>query len=279
MRYQVGQLTVGQIIDQSIKLAKDHFKLLFGIVACFYLPVIFLQSLLSAVLVPAVPADATPEQVMSLLSESFVVTYAIVGVFTIILLVISGPLTYAAITFAVGSEYMGRSTTVKESIGQAFSKFWAILKTGILSGIFIMVGLLLFVIPGIYLTFKYYLAQQVVMLEDVSGFSAMKRSGDLMRGNMGIAFVLGVVLWIASFVLGFITAILPIPYLDVIIVPLGQSLLFLVWCIAAVVLYFHCRAKNENYDLTLLADQVGSEEFVHHEQHQQPGPPPLPTDR
>ncbi len=273
MRYAIGQLSVGQILDQSLSLFKNRFPLFMGIGGIVYAPVLLVQSILTLVLVNQ-PADgATPEEVMSAAMETMWVAMGITMVFVGILLIVAGPLLYAAVTYAVSKEYLGQRATIKESIGNAFSKLWPVIYTGFISGIFIMFGFLLFIIPGIYLTFKYYLAQQVVVLEDKRGFAAMERSGQLMKGSYGIAFVLGFLVWIISFMMGVVGGVVPIPYVTEIITVIVQTALVTIWTIAAVVLYFHCRARNENYDLQLLAEQVAAEDDMPHSQV----PPPLPA--
>lgn len=192
--------------------------------------------------------------------------------FMAVYFLLSGPLLSAAITYAVSREYVEQETSVKESLRMAISKLWPVLYTGFLSGILIIFGLILCAVPGIYLMFKYYLVQQVVVLEDKRGFEALKRSGELMKGSFGIAFVLGFLAWVVTMMTGVLGAFVPIPVVSELVNVAVQTAVVTLWLIAAVVLYFHCRSRTENYDLQLLAESVSAEDA-----QSSPVPPPLPN--
>jgi hypothetical protein len=272
MLYPIGQLSVGQILDNSFRLLTDKWRLLFGIGALLYAPILVLQSIAILMLTDQPQAGASQEEVMAAALESGGVVMIISLAVTVIYLFICGPLLSASITYAVSKEYLGQRATVRESIRIAFSKLLPVMWTGLLAGILIMLGFICLIIPGILLAFRYYLAQQVVVLEHESGSRALKRSGELMKGSYGIAFVLGFVIWTASALMGGIAAAIPILIVSQLITIILQTAATVLWSIAAVVLYFHCRSKVENYDLQLLAESVGEEDPADN-----PVPPPLPA--
>jgi len=271
MRYSIGELTVGQILDHTFSLLKNHPVLLLGIAAIFYGPVLLIQGILTQLNTPDT-SGANPQEAMSAMVESSPILMIIGIVFMVIYFILVGPLTTAGITHAVSKVYLDRSTTIRESIGVAFSKLLGLLGTSILAGIFIMVGFILFIIPGIYLALKYFLAQQVVVLEDTAGYKAMKRSGELMKGSMGIAFVLMFMIMIISFGVGFISALIPLVPAQLILSMIGQVFAVGLAAIATTVFYFHARAKVENYDLQILADSIGEDDSPSNQ-----APPPLPV--
>ncbi len=272
MRYAMGQLSIGQILDQSFSLFKNHTKLFLGIAAILYTPVLFIYGLVNMLATPKLSPGATAEETAAAAVESLPYTFGASLVFLVVVFTIIGPLFSAAITYAVGSEYLDKPTTVKEAISAAWSRFGSVLYTGILSGLFILLGFILFIIPGIYLMFKYYLAMPVVVLEDVKGRAALKRSGFLMKGNMGIAFVLGILLMVLSLAATFVSSLIPIPFVTLVIDTIVQTCVVTITYVAGVVLYFHARSKHENYDLQMLAESVGADEPFDSQ-----GPPPLPS--
>lgn len=272
MRYAVGQLTVGQILDQSLSLFKNRPWLFLGISGIVYAPLLLLQAILMLVFVDQPVPGASPEDVVAGSMESATMLMFIGIGFMVIYFLLSGPLLSAAVTYAVSKEYVDQEITVKESLRMAFSKLWPVLYTGFLSGILIILGFVLCFVPGIYLMFKYYLVQQVVVLEDKRGVEALKRSGELMKGSFGIAFVLGFLAWIVTMMTGAIGAFIPVPGLSELVNVAIQTAVVTLWLIAAVVLYFHCRARTESYDLQLLAESVGAEDTQN-----SPVPPPLPN--
>lgn len=217
-------------------------------------------------------AGVAPEEAMAAAFEASGIIFVISIVFMVIYLLVCGPLLGASITYAVSKEYLGQTTTIGESIRVALSKLGSVIWSGFLAGVLIMIGFICLIIPGVILAFRYYLVQQVVVLEDESGSNALKRSGELMKGSYGIAFVLGFVIWIASVLVGAIGSIIPIPYVSNLITILLQTAAAVFWAIAAVVLYFHCRSKVEQYDLQLLAESVGADD-----PEGNVGPPPIPS--
>jgi hypothetical protein len=80
----------------------------------------------------------------------------------------------------------------------------ALIMTGILGGVIAILALIPFVIPGIILFINYYLYAPVVMMEQLKGWAALKRSTALVKRArftvMAIIFV--------QFVIPFITALI-----------------------------------------------------------------------
>src|SRR5439155_4315972 len=73
----------------------------------------------------------------------------------------------------------------------AWGRMWW---TRFLSALALIVGLLLLVIPGIYLLVRLALVEPIVVCERVSGSTAMRRSFDLTRGRFWQVFRLGLAL-------------------------------------------------------------------------------------
>ena len=126
---------------------------------------------------------------------------------------------------------------------------------GLLLGIQIL-GFLLLIIPGIYFTFWYMLSHQVTVIERLSGFAAMKRSKQLVKGSLNQAFLILFVLGVFGFLLGAGASIIPDLNIGVVVSSVLQLALQLVTLAALVVFYFSCRCKVENYDLEHLATEM-----------------------
>ena len=54
-----------------------------------------------------------------------------------------------------------------------------------------MLGFVLLIVPGIIFSLWFYVLVPVVVLEGVTGTAALGRSRELMRGNLGKAFLVG----------------------------------------------------------------------------------------
>ncbi len=97
-------------------------------------------------------------------------------------------------------------SVLKKSLRQVPALFWATL----LAGLLILIGLVLFLIPGIILAVMLAFVGYVVVLEGVSGTQALSRSRALVKGRWfqvfwrGLAFVLiiGIPAGVVSSVLG-----------------------------------------------------------------------------
>jgi hypothetical protein len=207
--------------------------------------------------------------------------------FGLLNLLICTPVTHAATVWAVGHEYLGQPVTLGGAIRAAFGRLLALLGTNLLVGVIIfgvymgcllpgivamalapILGILLVVVGAIacivlvlYLWFRFWFTNEAVVIEGVSGVEALQRSGVLMRGNMGTAFVLSLVLGIIAVLAHISAAFLPVPALSVVAQVVIGAVVVILYAAASVVFYFSCRCKNENFDLTLLASAIGKDEL------------------
>lgn len=97
---------------------------------------------------------------------------------------------------------------IKDAIGDGSKIFWPFVWLNILSAIIILVGFLLFIIPGIIFTVWYSLAAYVLIFEDRKGWPALKRSKEIIKGYwwpvFGRLLLLILAALGASFILGWI---------------------------------------------------------------------------
>ena len=113
------------------------------------------------------------------------------------------------------------------------------------------------VIPGIIAAFWFSLATQVVVIEKVHGINALKRSRELMRGNIGNVFVLSLVIGIISIGPQIAAQLIPQIHARAAASVVINCIMTIFSSAAMVVFYFSCRCKNEQFDLQLLAENVG----------------------
>ena len=64
MNYDIKPLGVGGILDQAVNLIKTRFWLFFGIAACIAIPAGLALNFLSLAMLPAVPPNPTPEDML-----------------------------------------------------------------------------------------------------------------------------------------------------------------------------------------------------------------------
>jgi len=79
------------------------------------------------------------------------------------------------------SYFDGKKLLIDEMFKQ-IKYFWRVLAAYILLTVVVTVGLILFVIPGIYWSLKYQFVINLIVDKDMGVFEAMKQSGELTKG-------------------------------------------------------------------------------------------------
>lgn len=257
MKYEIRELSIGEILDQAITLTKNHFGSFFSVVAVTLLPIGLIQAGVNIAIMPETPLIPTPEELAAIEKAQMENLPIIGGMGLLVLLVV--PIANAALVRIVAHSYLGKNTSTGDAVGSAFGLLLPLYWTWMIMAIAVMGGMILLVIPGIIAAFWFSLATQVVVVERVSGVAALKRSRELMRGNVGTVFVLGIVLGIISS--GMQIGAIGIPQIHVrTLASVVIGCVFTIFSSAAmVVFYFSCRCKNEQFDLQLLAQNVVGE--------------------
>ena len=245
MKYEIKTLSLGEILDQGIGLIRDKFGLLMGIMAVTVIPMQIAVGFLAKEFQPV------PGQVPDLPR-----LFLFLGIVYLLLLTVM-PFSNAMVVYATANTYLGRKTSLGDCFWHAMRRWPALIWTTIVMVFAIMGGFILFIIPGIIFAFWFMLAQQVAVLESLNGAPALTRSKALMKGNIGTAFALSLVVGVISYANAFVSKLIPQPY-DVIVAAVISGGLTLVSTCTFVVFYFSCRCTLDNFDLEVLANEVAS---------------------
>jgi len=240
MSYEIRAMSLGEVLDTAFRLVRNHFVLLLGIAFVLALPQQAFQAY-----VGAVQATPTPQAGAGILG--FVLFFVIVS-----------PIVSAAITHAIGEIYLGSPVTVGAAYKVGFQLFFKLVGTAILMMILVAIGLLLLVIPGLYLMLAFMLTYQVIVMERVAGLAALKRSRELAKQNLLRILAIYVVTVVIMAVLGGVVALVlaPLPVLAAVGNALVQAAISAYMSAAFVVLYFDIRCRKEAFDLEHLASVV-----------------------
>lgn len=252
MKYQIRQLGVGGILDQSITIVRDHAPLLFTIVGVTIVPLQTVFGLIQTKL----------QEAVRLQDQGTAMTLSLLIIPVLFLLMAALILVNASVIHAVAAAYLERQTSVGSCFRHGLSRFLPLLGTSILVGLATFGGLLLCVIPGIIFALWFGLAQHVTVLESMAGTQAMTRSRELMKGNILTAIALGLIVLVINFSIAGAAGLIPEQHLRVVAAALIQGVMTVFGTAAAVVFYFSCRCKLDNFDLVMLADAVVSDEPV-----------------
>ena len=258
-------LSLGEILDQSFSLYRQNFVLFVGIAAIpqlFVLAFTLVQTFLGLKSpIPGAPA-----------TQSLGPGLVVVGVVIIVLGRIAAAIAYlwtqGATVHAVADIYLGRPTTIGDSLRKVRSKILTLFGVGLLNGLAIAGGLILLIVPGIYIACRLITAVPAAVLEDLKAGASLNRSYALTKDNAGRAFIVlvlyGVLLVIMGIVFGAIPTFLAAtarnnpPMLMMwgaitdISTSVGAVLVSPFLLIATSLFYFDLRVRKEAFDLQMM---------------------------
>ena len=237
-------MSIGEILDTGFQLIRSHFLMFLGIGLTASLP--------SAVLVQLVTETANDPTAASIAS--------LLGL--IVFLMVVSPIISAAITHAVSEVYLGRPVSYGQSIRFGIKLLLPLIGTAMLMMLIIFAGLLLLIIPGLYLTLAFLLTYQVMVIENRSGWNALKRTRELSSDNLlrifAVYFVAMVLMSVVSGGLGLVTMSWPI--VSAAVSAVVQAIFAAYMAATLVVIYFDIRCRKEAFDLEHLASLVSGDE-------------------
>jgi MFS family permease len=267
---------IGDILDTTFRLYRQRFLTFLLIALVVYVPyALFLTVFQPAVIAPQPvvsapgenPFDFEGQRAMARRGQSPVVPnvagliFWLVGILVFALVLI--PLCSAAMIQNISASFLGENLTAGASYSRAAPRLLSLLGTQILVGLAVMVGFLLLIIPGVIFSLWFLIIAPVVVLEGVGGTSAMGRSRELMRGNLGkgfsLMFVVGILCAILGAILGAIIGQIPWPHPS--LAAFVQTVVPVLWLpiqtAPLILLYYDLRIRKEAFDLQKLAEALG----------------------
>jgi hypothetical protein len=259
MKFQIGAMTFGDILDRGLKILLSRLGVYYAINLLVLAPLIVIQ-----VFMPAL-----------VYSTGNVIFGALLSLVALVLLLVLQPIGSAAILRIISQEFIDQSVSLGDALRFAMTRFGSLLGTSILASLMIFVGLLLFVVPGVIFMLNYSLIAQIVVVEGLSGQPALNRSKDLVAGWRGRVFGIILLIGIVNFAVGYVFGlVLPdagvvrnaqgilVPQFSIVnslIKNLGleliQILLSTYSAICITLIYYDLRIRKEGYDLELAARQ------------------------
>jgi hypothetical protein len=267
-------LDIGQKIDAAIKLTTRNFSTLATIVLLVAAPV---QILTVLVTVSTLPDDytvgsefgggtASPDSTTDA-STGFWVGQVIVSLLAMLVYL----LTTAGCFKAIAHAYLGETTTWQDSLSFALKRLPAVMWVSLLVFLATVLGFILLIIPGIYLTVAFALALPVLLLEDQRGSKALGRSRKLIEGRWwrvaGVllaGYILATV--VSGIVQGLLAALMFVAAGDDSVMAvvlsgvaglIGQVITTPFVAALVTVVYFDQRVRKEAFDLEVLARAMG----------------------
>jgi hypothetical protein len=164
------------------------------------------------------------------------------------------------LTVAISDICIGVKPSVPRSYQRAFKNPGRVLGTILPFSLLSLVATLALIIPGFIVGTLYMFVAPVVILEQLGGRAAFKRSRELGRGhylrNLGVAVVayliVGLLLGLPA---GFLTAVVGDATAQVLMLPISICLIPLI-LMPGILLYYDMRSRKEDYGAPQLAEDL-----------------------
>ncbi len=170
MGIRITESTIGEIIGQALKTVVARFPIFVLLEVIIHSPVLAAQ-----LIFPNIAVDPNYQMLV-----------------TVLPLLVLGPIGTAALLRIITQDILERPVGLGDALLFGLQRFGALFTTTLLAGLGMMLGFIFCVIPGIYLGIVWSLINQVVVMENLSGSSALGRSKELVTdaGAFGRVFVL-----------------------------------------------------------------------------------------
>ena len=263
-------LGVGEILDVAITIYRSRFGALVKAVSIVLAPVFLLGALIQL----SVPNEddffgttqpgATPDFDADRF-WAFLAGTVLVGILTYI----AAQLATGACFKAVGGAYFDEPADWRESLRFARARIGSLLWLSFLLVVFLIPAALAFILPAVYLYVAWTVAAPVLLLEDVRGRAALKRSRALVKGRwwptLFVLILVGILTTVVQLLfLGLFAGVVSVSDNEVaqavaeaVAQIAGSALTTPLSAAVLTVLYFDLRVRKEGFDLELLARRIG----------------------
>jgi hypothetical protein len=263
-------LGIGEIFDVGIKIYRARFGVLVRAVAIVLAPVFAISALIRISfpagddLLQETQPGATPEFNVDEFWPFIAGTLLIV-----ILAYLASQIATGACFKAISGAYLDEEADWRQSLRFARAKLGSLVWLSFLTALLAGLGLLLCVVPGVYFWVAWSVAAPVLLLEDVPGWRAMKRSKALVKGRwwstVAVLLLVAILTGIVQAVfIGILAGVVSVSGNEVAVAiadAIGQTasgvLTTPLSAAVLTVLYFDLRVRKEGFDLELLSRRMG----------------------
>jgi MFS family permease len=271
IRPRLRPLSLGEILDVSIKICVRHWRTLVKAVLVVIVPVMIVSSILTADYTVSSfdfgsDSSQTPEEAFEELNQ-YLGGLAIASLLQVLAVLLAS----AACFRAIAQAYLGDTPGWRASLSYAWHRAPSLLLITVLFGLGVLLGTLALIVPGIWLYLAWSFAIPVLLVEGLRGRKALGRSFELVKGRwwrtfgvIVVGFILGGV--VSAIVQGvFSLGIIVEPDNDLLVVVINAIATTVAFAIATpfqaalvTVVYFDLRVRKEGFDLELLARGIGA---------------------
>lgn len=239
--------SASEIVDAAFQLFRQHFKTFVVVTAVAYLPMLVINNVL-AYRFNFEESIATGElsAVMLISPLLGLVWFGLVG---------------ALLALAASEAYLQRVPNPAAVFRAAVSRAATIIACVLVVTAAIGVGMILLVVPSIYLYAKYGMAPIVAMLEGTGVRESLTRSAVLSQGRkwhiLKTMMLVLVIFFGMVFALGFVALALANPLFIAAVGFLVTILTYPLIALVQTILYYDMRIRAEGYDVQLMSERLG----------------------
>jgi hypothetical protein len=262
---QLRPLAVGEMIDAAFRLFGARF---WTLVMCVLVPVAPL-TIVAAVLQGAVDPNAFDLDGGGEVGSGSAVAGTLVAA---LIQFAAAALAIAACFKAISAAYLNERPDAADSLRHALGRLLPMCIAYLLVVILVVLGLLLLIVPGVWLAVKLSVVFPAVVFERRDALSAIGRSWTLTGGHwwrtFGALAVIFLITFVAQLVLGGVaggilgaadagelTTAIVLTLVNV----LTLALTYPLWAAVTSVVYYDLRVRNEGFDLRGLAQGMGAD--------------------
>lgn len=260
-------MTLGEVLDRTFTLYREHFFLFVGITALPYLLLLLFN--FGTLLFGLGTAHRAPGLVSPGMIGGFIAG-AFGGLFLFLLMI---GVAHAATVAAVSDLYLGRETNVPTAYARAKGSIVAVIVVIVLTFLAVGVGALFLLFPGIYLACRLAVSVPAAIVEQDSAVASMERSMELTKGFAGQVFLLLLLVWVIEMVVGGLLQLPGTVFTMLAVIAkhqpsitvtvytyisqfLSQVLVGPIGTISASLMYYNLRVRKEGFDIQHLMNSL-----------------------
>jgi len=269
-RPRLRPLSLGEVLDVSIKICLAHWRTLLKAVLVVVVPVQIVGTLVNADYTAeqfdfSTDTGQTPAETVEQLNQylgGLAVATMLQGLAVL--------LATAACFRAIAQAYLGEQADWRSSLMYALRLTPSLLLLTLLYALGVVLGMLLFILPGIWIYVAWAFATPALLVEGLRGREALTRSFRLVKGRWWRTFGVLVVGFILAAIVS--TVAQAVFLIGIVVGEDNDTLVLVLSAIAGTVslaittpfqaallavLYFDLRVRKEGFDLELLAREIG----------------------
>ncbi|MBT6691594.1 hypothetical protein HOB10_04655 [Candidatus Parcubacteria bacterium] len=174
-----GEYSIEQVLSKAWRLYKDNFKLILKIIVVVYLPI--------NIVLGMIPVGDTAEDARYYMT----IVQTLEGLFGIVAVM--------AVTFVAKYKIDNKKIDFQKAFEKSFSRWWPVVWTNIVAGVFLLGLFLLLVVPGIIFSVYWIFIIYIAILFDKTGKEALDRSKAIVKGRWWTTFLYTLILTLLFF--------------------------------------------------------------------------------